>query len=81
VTHELAHVFHLDEARGGWRVLRGVFGRGELTFPHVFDGSYLIEGLATFLRIEAHRWRPRPGHAVFREPARAAARDERPEAG
>ncbi len=48
VTHELAHVFHLDEARGGWRVLRGVFGRGEFTFPHVFDGSYLIEGLATF---------------------------------
>jgi len=48
VTHELAHVFHLDEARGGWRVLRGVFGRSELTFPHVFDGSYLIEGLATF---------------------------------
>lgn len=48
VTHELAHVFHLDEARSGWRVLRGVFGRGELTFPHLFDGSYLIEGLATF---------------------------------
>jgi len=48
VTHELAHVFHLDEARRGWRVLRGVFGRNELTFPHLFDGSYLIEGLATF---------------------------------
>ncbi len=48
MTHEVAHVFHLDEARRGWRVLRGVFGRGELTFPHLFDGSYLIEGLATF---------------------------------
>jgi Tol biopolymer transport system component len=48
MTHELAHVFHLDEARRGWRVLRSVFGRGELTFPHVFDGSSLIEGLATF---------------------------------
>ena len=48
VTHELAHVFHLDEARRGWRVLRSVFGRSELTFPHLFDGSYLIEGLATF---------------------------------
>ena len=48
MTHELAHVFHLDEARGVWRVLRGVFGRGEFTFPHLFDGSYLIEGLATF---------------------------------
>ena len=48
VTHELAHVFHLDEARRGWRVLRRVFGRNELTFPHLFDGSALIEGLATF---------------------------------
>jgi WD40 repeat protein len=48
VTHELAHVFHLDEARRGWRVLRIVFGRSELTFPHIFDGAYLIEGLATF---------------------------------
>jgi Tol biopolymer transport system component len=47
VTHELAHVFHLDGARRGWRVLRGVFGRS-VTFPHFFDGSYLIEGLATF---------------------------------
>jgi hypothetical protein len=48
VTHELAHVFHLDEARRGWRLLRRVFGRSELTFPHLFDGRYLIEGLATF---------------------------------
>ena len=48
VTHELAHVFHLDGARRGWVVLRTAFGRNELTFPHLFDGSYLIEGLATF---------------------------------
>ncbi|HEY7187746.1 MAG TPA: hypothetical protein VH436_14420, partial [Vicinamibacterales bacterium] len=34
--------------RRGWRVLRDVFGRNELTFPHLFDGSALIEGLATF---------------------------------
>lgn len=47
-THELAHVFHLDQARRGWRVLRAVFGRNELTFPHLLDGSWLIEGLATF---------------------------------
>jgi Tol biopolymer transport system component len=48
ITHELAHVFHLDEARGGWRALRWVFGRGPMSFPHFFDGSFLIEGLATF---------------------------------
>ena len=52
MTHELTHIFHLDEARGIWRVLRGVFGRGELTFPHLFDGDAVIEGLATYLRIE-----------------------------
>jgi Tol biopolymer transport system component len=48
LTHELAHIFHLDEARRGWRVLRWIFGRGELTFPHLFDGRAVIEGLATF---------------------------------
>ena len=47
-THELTHIFHLDEARGIWRVLRGVFGRGDLTFPHLFDGDAVIEGLATY---------------------------------
>jgi hypothetical protein len=47
-THELAHIFHLDEARGIWRVLRGVFGRADLTFPHLFDGDAVIEGLATY---------------------------------
>jgi Tol biopolymer transport system component len=47
-THELAHIFHLDEARGGWRVLRWIFGRSEPTFPHLFDGDAVIEGLATF---------------------------------
>ncbi|HVQ15877.1 MAG TPA: hypothetical protein VMS40_19895, partial [Vicinamibacterales bacterium] len=47
-THELAHIFHLDEARGVWRVLRHVFGRSELTFPHLFDADAVIEGLATY---------------------------------
>ena len=44
-----SHTCSISMRRGaGWRVLRRVFGRGELTFPHLFDGSYLIEGLATF---------------------------------
>jgi len=47
-THELTHIFHLDEARGVWRALRHVFGRSELTFPHLFDGDAIVEGLATY---------------------------------
>jgi hypothetical protein len=69
VTHELAHVFHLDEARRGWRGLRRVFGRNELTFPHLFDGSYLVEGLATFYEstlTEGGRVRGAESHEVLR---------------
>ena len=81
VTHELAHVFHLDEARGGWRVLRRVFGRSELTFPHLFDGSYLIEGLATFYESRLTDGGRVRGARVSRDAAGGRARDEGPAVG
>ena len=46
ITHELAHVFHLDRARGLWRVGRWVFGRNPLFFPNAFTPSWVKEGLA-----------------------------------
>ena len=76
VTHELAHVFHLDEARRGWRVLRGAFGRSDLTFPHVFDGSYLIEGLATFYESRLTDGGRVRGAQISRNAARVAARND-----
>jgi Tol biopolymer transport system component len=51
VTHELAHVFHLDHA--GWlgRLTRGIFGRVPITWP-AFPGTavprWTTEGLATW---------------------------------
>ncbi|GAB1342151.1 hypothetical protein MASR1M101_12780 [Gemmatimonas sp.] len=48
ITHELAHVFHLDRARGLWRVGRWVFGRNPLFFPNAFTPSWVKEGLAVY---------------------------------
>ncbi|HSW28721.1 MAG TPA: hypothetical protein VLH75_04410 [Longimicrobiales bacterium] len=52
VTHELAHVFHLDRAGPLGRVLRGVFGRVPATWPF-FPGlgvpRWTSEGAATWL--------------------------------
>ena len=46
ITHELAHVFHLDRARGLWRLGRWAFGRNPLFFPNALTPSWVKEGLA-----------------------------------
>jgi opacity protein-like surface antigen len=46
ITHELAHIFHLDRARGLWRAGRWIFGRNPLLFPNAFLPSWVKEGLA-----------------------------------
>ncbi len=46
ITHELAHIFHIDRARGVWRVGRAIFGRNPLFFPNAFTPSWVKEGLA-----------------------------------
>jgi hypothetical protein len=49
VVHELAHLFHLDVARGWWGVARTVFGRVPALFPNQYAPTWLIEGTAVFL--------------------------------
>ncbi len=46
ITHEMAHIFHLDRARGAWAVGRALFGRNPLFFPNAFTPSWVKEGLA-----------------------------------
>lgn len=48
VTHELTHIFHLDRARGLWRVGQAVFGRNPLLFPGLYEPRWVIEGLAVY---------------------------------
>ena len=48
ITHELAHIFHLDRSAGWWGVARNIFGRSPLFMPNVFTPAWVIEGLATY---------------------------------
>lgn len=48
LTHELAHVVHLDQAHGILRLGRRVFGRAPYLFPNVTTPGWMIEGLATY---------------------------------
>jgi len=48
LTHELAHIFHLDRARGIWGVGQVIFGRNPLLFPNAYAPAWVIEGLAVY---------------------------------
>ena len=50
ITHELAHVFHLDYGGTLGRISRTLFGRAQtpLTFPGVVVPGWVVEGLATW---------------------------------
>lgn len=48
ITHELAHIFHIDRARGLWSVGRNIFGRNPLFFPNQLTPSWVKEGLAVY---------------------------------
>ncbi len=50
VTHELAHIFHLDQGRKLTRILRKVFGRAPfiLTFPEFSIPPAFLEGIAVY---------------------------------
>ncbi|MEJ7759621.1 MAG: hypothetical protein WKF55_08505 [Gemmatimonadaceae bacterium] len=49
ITHELAHIFHLDRAGGIWKIGRSIFGRHPVLFPAAFQPAWLVEGLAVYL--------------------------------
>lgn len=48
ITHELAHIFHLDRSGGWWRHAQRVFGRAPFLFPNAYAPAWLTEGLAIY---------------------------------
>jgi hypothetical protein len=75
VTHELAHIFHLDRARGVWRVGRWVFGRNSTLFPTALTPAWVKEGLAVYYE-SMLTGSGRLVSTESRTVARAAARDD-----
>jgi len=52
LTHELAHIVHLEQARGVIAFGRKLLGRAPYLFPNGFAPPWLIEGLATYEETE-----------------------------
>ena len=75
VTHELAHIFHLDRTRGWWRVAQSVFGRAAPFFPNTYSPSWVVEGLAVHYETR-FAGGGRLSGTEFPAMARAAAIDE-----
>ncbi len=76
LTHELAHVFHLDRARGIWRAGQAIFGRNPLLFPNAYAPSWVIEGIAVYFesRVTGTGRLESSGHSMI---ARAAVLENR----
>lgn len=53
LTHELAHVVHLSQARGALGVARKLLGRAPILFPNALTPTWMVEGLATYEETEA----------------------------
>ena len=52
LTHELAHIVHLEPARGVPGFGRHLLGRAPYLFPNVFTPTWMIEGLAVYEETE-----------------------------
>lgn len=48
LVHELAHVVHLERARGLLGAGRKLFGRAPFLFPNALSPTWIVEGLATY---------------------------------
>ncbi len=48
ITHELAHIFHLDRAHGSWALVQSVLGRVPGSFPNGYQPAWVTEGLASY---------------------------------
>ncbi|HEY7512448.1 MAG TPA: hypothetical protein VIG50_19465, partial [Vicinamibacteria bacterium] len=52
LTHELAHIVHLEQARGLVHAGRRLLGRAPFLFPNGATPTWMVEGLATFEETE-----------------------------
>jgi hypothetical protein len=74
IQHELTHIFHLDRARGWWRLAQRVFGRNPVFMPNLYSPAWLTEGLAVYYESRLTGFGRLAGTS-HRTLAEAAARD------
>ncbi len=65
ITHEYAHILHIDKALGIPSGLRNVFGRFLLFFPNLLHPNWFQEGFATFVETDQEKGIGRGQSDVF----------------
>ncbi len=74
IQHELTHAFHLDRARGWWRMAQRVFGRNPVVMPNLYTPAWVTEGLAVYYESRLTGF-GRLNSSAHRTVAEAAAED------
>lgn len=64
--HEYVHILHTDMAKAAPGALRNVFGRLPFLFPHIFQPSWFLEGLASEYETDTERGIGRGQSALYR---------------
>ena len=73
LTHEFTHVVHLDKANGASQGLQNIFGRVPWLFPNLFQPTWALEGLATYVESDPATGRGRLRSPLFEAQLRAQA--------
>jgi hypothetical protein len=73
LTHEFTHVVHLDKVNGTPQALQTIFGRVLWLFPNLFQPTWALEGLATYIESDPATGRGRLRSPLFDAQLRAQA--------
>ncbi len=73
LTHEFTHIVHLDKLNGTPRALQTIFGRVPWLFPNLFQPTWALEGLATYVESDPAAGRGRLRSPLFEAQLRAQA--------
>ncbi|HED32880.1 MAG TPA: hypothetical protein ENJ08_01500 [Gammaproteobacteria bacterium] len=76
ITHEYAHILHLDKSTGGVSILRKIFGRHFLLFPNAMQPNWFVEGLATYQETDQQQAIGRGQSSVFKMMMRTEVQNE-----
>jgi len=66
IVHEYTHVLHLDKALGFSYMMRSIFGRLFGLFPNVYQPTWGVEGIATYLETDTEKGIGRGQSSSFR---------------
>ncbi|RLA07501.1 MAG: hypothetical protein DRQ51_05945 [Gammaproteobacteria bacterium] len=71
IRHEYTHIIHMDKVLDGAANMRTVLGRMLLTFPAVFQPTWILEGLATYIETDHKKQIGRGQSSYFKALMRA----------